>query len=215
MKSKINELVENKILTNLYEIREDIYGDYSFSEFHERSSGKIVMCLISIRTDNLHDLDIAGIRSGYDEDIFFFLYWPNSFMKTGLSKPLNAVFTNFDSYITRDSLVLSLSNLKTEDLKTLFGEDGLFVGKHCNMVGISSFYDSSIDDLTKKMIETPVSPKVNLLTVFMNNEKNDMDKIETESDLINSFCHIGEFITSFCSDNIVEGLCYTLISKIE
>lgn len=208
---------ERSFMTNLYEIKEEIWEDYTIAEFRKRDTGKIIMCLISDGSEyNPDNEDILyGLRDNYDEDIFLFFYKPNDNSYIIDEDRMNAVFTNLDPQTTRDTVLYSLSNLEIKDLKNLFGVNGLFVEKNSNKIGIRSFYDSSSDYLTTKMREKPVSSKVNLLTVFMNNDKNNIDEIEAEWKLINSFCPMGEFITSFSSDNKLEGLCFTLMSKIE
>ncbi len=212
------DIEERSFLTNVYEIKEEIWGDdYCLSEFYNRDTRKIVMRLISLGPEynsNNSDTVYASAEANYDKDAFLFLYNPNHNYNIP-EEYVNAVFTNLDSQTTRDTIIHSLSNLEVEDLKELFGENGLFIENNCNKIGISSFYDSSSDYLTTKMIETPVSSKINLLTVFMNNDKNNIDKIEAECELINKFCHMGEFITSFSSDSNLDGLCFTLMSKIE
>ena len=211
------DVEERSYLLNLYEIKEEIWGeDYCLSKFYKRDTGKIVMYLVSFGPE--YELSNEGLsdyrRDDYDEDAFLFFYDPNN-LYCILEEDLNAVFTNLDSQTTRDTIIHSLSNLEIKDLKNLFGENGLFVENNSKKIGIRSFYDSSSDYITTKMREEPVSSKANLLTVFMSNDKKNIDKIEPEWELINSFCLMGEFITSFSSDNKLDGLCFTLMSKIE
>ena len=221
------ECKERSFMTNLYEIKEEIWlyeidgeiceDQYIVSEFYKRDTEEIVMVLVSFGRDYNPNDDVDAayiIRDNYGEDVFVFIYDPNDLYHI-LEENVNAVFKNLDSQTTRDTIIHSLSNLEIEDLKNLFGENGLFIENNCNKIGISSFYDSSSDYLTTKMIGTPVSSKINLLTVFMNNDKNNIDKIEAECELINKFCHMGEFITSFSSDSNLDGLCFSLMSKIE
>lgn len=221
----IGESKKRSFMTNRYEIKEEIWlyeidGEicedvYTVSEFYKKD--KLVMCLVSFGPEYVpsnDDPDAAyNIRDNYGEDVFVFIYDPNNLYNSS-ENYVNAVFRNLDSQTTRDTIIHSLSNLEIEDLKNLFGDKGLFVENNSKRIGVRSFYDSSSDYLTAKMIEKPVSSKVNLLTVFMSNDKNNINKIEAKWELINSFCHMGEFITSFSSDNESDGLCFTLMSKL-
>ncbi|MBR4322375.1 hypothetical protein [Treponema sp.] len=230
------ESKKRSFMANLYEIKEEIWlyendGEicedvYIVSEFYKKD--KLVMCLVSFGPEYVpsnDDPDAAyNIRDNYGEDVFVFIYDPNLLYYIS-EEYVNAVFTNLDSQTTKDTIIHSLSNLEVEDLKNLFGKYGVFVDKiaknivknNSKKIGVRSFYNSSSDYLIKKMteqIERPVSYKVNLLTVFLSNDKNNIDKIEAECELINSFCLNGEIITSFSSDNKLDGLCFTLMSKI-
>ena len=220
-----SECKQRSFMTNLYEIKEEIWlyeidgeiseDEYVVSKFYKRDTGEFVMGLVSFgpefnpsNGDDTADCAVSDIREKDGEDVFVFMYDPNDNYST-ITEPVNAVFRNLDSHTTRDTIIHSLSNLEIEDLKNLFGENGLLEG---HRIGVRPFYDSSSDYLTTEMKKTPVSSKVNLLTVFMTNDKNNIDKIEAEWELINSFCHMGEFITSFSYDNNLDGLCFTLMS---
>ncbi|MBR0099757.1 MAG: hypothetical protein IJP90_08590 [Treponema sp.] len=219
------ECKKRSFMTNLYEIKEEIWlyeidgeiceDQYIVSEFYKRDTGEIVMALVSFGRDynpDNDDYDAAyNIRDNYGEDVFVFIYDPYDLYLFSVEY-VNAVFKNSDSQTTRDTIIHSLSNLEIEDLKNLFGDKGLFVENNSKVISVLSFYGSSSDYLTMKMLEKPVSSKVNLITVFMSNDKNNIDKIEAEWELINGFCFMGDFITSFSSDNNLDGLCFTLMS---